>query len=72
MEKQTLSSLYGKISRPFNGYTCPSCCAETFELISYPSRYSFGPDCCAVLICANCGRYVKMMTDSECQQFDHA
>lgn len=72
MNKQTFSSLYGKISRPFNGYTCPSCCNQTFELITYPSRYSFGPDCCGVLICANCGRYVKMMSDSECQQFNHA
>lgn len=56
---------------PFNGYTCPSCCNQTFELITYPSRYAYGPDCCGVLICANCGRYVKMMSDSECQQFNH-
>ena len=56
--------------RPFNGYTCPCCCAQTFELIRYNNRL-FAPDCAGVLICSSCGRYVKTMTDSECQQFNH-
>lgn len=57
-------------TRPFNGYTCPCCCGQTFELIRYGNRL-YTPPHGGVLVCTNCGSFVKSLTDSECQQFNH-